>query len=160
VTTTIAEIVASAAAAAVVIATVVTAIVVIAAIANGARGVKKAQPKEEHSDVDRSPSPLLSPPQELPILRPERAEDRLQGYAALIALHFRARQDRALAHHRRVRQEAARACACNQAGAFSWSVALRDPLKHKTKRFDKRPPDDPAARLAVKRLTASAGQLE
>src|SRR5947209_6815445 len=126
---TIAVIAATAAAAVAATATVVTATAAFAAIASGVRAAKKAHRKQEHSDVDRSPPPLLPPPQELPVFRAERAEDRLQGYAALIALHFRARQDRALAHHRRLGQEAARTFACDQAGALPWSPALRHSLR-------------------------------
>jgi small subunit ribosomal protein S6 len=56
---------------------------------------------------DRKRRERRSPPQGLPLLGRERAEDRLQGHQAPAALHFRARQDRAVAHHRRVGQEAA-----------------------------------------------------
>src|SRR6185369_3324247 len=40
-------------------------------------------------------SSFHTPPQELPVLRRQRAQDRLQGRAAAPALHLRARQDRA-----------------------------------------------------------------
>src|SRR3954454_18838586 len=123
---TIAVTVATAVAA--VAATVTVAIAATAVIASGVRAVKKARPKEELSNVDRSPPPVFPSPQELPVLGSERAQDRLQGHAAALALHFRARQDRPFAHHRRLRQEAARARACDQAGAFFGSPALRDPL--------------------------------
>src|SRR5947209_7576582 len=49
---------------------------------------------------------VLSPPQILPVLRPERAEDRLQGRAPVAALRLRARQDRAEPHHRGIDPEA------------------------------------------------------
>src|SRR5262245_50298087 len=53
-------------------------------------------------------SPAVLPaPQDLSVLRPERAEDRLQGCSPVAALHLGARQDRALAHHRGFGQEAA-----------------------------------------------------
>ena len=45
-----------------------------------------------------------------------------------LALHLRARQDRALAHHRRLGQEAARAGPGDQACALPRAAALRDPL--------------------------------
>src|SRR5437660_12460872 len=77
---TIAAIVAIAAA-----AVAATATVVIAAIASGVRAAKKPHPRQEPPDVDRAPPSLLPPPQELPLLRPERAEDRLQGYAPALA---------------------------------------------------------------------------
>jgi hypothetical protein len=59
-------------AAAAVVATGIAATVVIA---SAVRAAKKVQPKEQASDVDRSSPSLLPPPQELPLLRPERAED-------------------------------------------------------------------------------------
>ena len=51
--------------------------------------------------------PAWTPPQGLPVLGLGRAEDRLQGRQAPAALHFRARQDRPVPHHRRVGEEAA-----------------------------------------------------
>src|SRR5271166_4650333 len=70
---------------------------------------KTPEPRRVTSDDDSSssPSPVLPPPQDLPVLGLECAEDRLQGYAPSIALHLGARQDRALAHHRRLREETA-----------------------------------------------------
>ena len=56
----------------------------------------------------RGPPPVLPPPQGLPVLRRQRAEDRLQGRQAPAALRLRARQDRAVAHHRGLGQEATR----------------------------------------------------
>ncbi len=50
---------------------------------------------------------VFPPPQDLPVHRSERAEDRLQGFQAADALRLRARQDRAEPHHRGLRQEAA-----------------------------------------------------
>ena len=44
----------------------------------------------------RRPPAVLPPPQVLPVLRPQRAEDRLQGRAPAVALPVRARQDRAV----------------------------------------------------------------
>src|SRR3546814_6799690 len=40
----------------------------------------------------RWPSPLLPSPQELPVLRAEGAEDRLQGHAPAAALRFRSEE--------------------------------------------------------------------
>jgi ribosomal protein S6 len=54
----------------------------------------------------RSPS-LFPPPQVLPLLRPQRAEDRLQGHEAHGTFRLRARQDRSQPHHGCLRQEAA-----------------------------------------------------
>ena len=57
----------------------------------------------------RRPPAVLPPPQVLPVLRPQRAEDRLQGRAPAVPLPVGARQDRAQPHHRGLGQEAARA---------------------------------------------------
>ena len=75
----------------------------------------------------RRPPAVLPPPQDLPVLRRQRAEDRLQGRQAAAALRLRARQDRAEPHHRGVGQEAARARAGDQARALPRPAALRDP---------------------------------
>ena len=56
--------------------------------------------------ISRAP-PLLPPPQDLPVHRRQRAEDRLQGREAVAALRLGARQDRAEPHHRGLDQEAA-----------------------------------------------------
>ncbi|CAA9339496.1 MAG: SSU ribosomal protein S18p @ SSU ribosomal protein S18p, zinc-independent, partial [uncultured Microvirga sp.] len=72
------------------------------------------------------PPSVLPSSQDLPVLGPECAEDRLQGHETPVALHLRARQDRALAHHRRVRQEAARARPGDQARPLHGPAALRD----------------------------------
>ena len=81
----------------------------------------------------RAPS-VLPPPQDLPVLRRQRAEDRLQGRQAPAALRLRARQDRAEPHHRGVGQEAARARAGDQARALPRPAALRDPLDATSRR--------------------------
>ena len=75
----------------------------------------------------RRPPSVLPPPQDLPVLRRERAEDRLQGREAPVALHLRARQDRAVAHHGGVGQEAARTRPGDQARPLPRPPALRDP---------------------------------
>ena len=72
---------------------------------------------------------VLPPPQDLPVLRRQRAQDRLQGRAAAAALRLRARQDRAEPHHRGVGQEAARTRPGDQARAFPRAAALRDPIR-------------------------------
>src|SRR2546430_15888008 len=71
------------------------------------------------------PASFLSPPQDLPVLGGECAEDRLQGRQAASTLYFGARQDRAVAHHRGVREKAARAFQSHQAGALHGASALR-----------------------------------
>src|SRR5947209_17176648 len=72
------------------------------------------------------PPAVLPPPQDLSVLRRQRAEDRLQGREAAAALRVGARQDRAEPHYGGVGQEAARARARDQAGAFPGPPALRD----------------------------------
>src|SRR5437588_137260 len=75
------------------------------------------------------PASVFPPTQILPVFRAERAKDRLQGCAAFAALCFRARQDRAEPHHRRLDAEAARARAGDQAGAVSRPPPLCRELK-------------------------------
>src|SRR6478736_350749 len=83
-------------------------------------------PTWRQSDVRSSSSPSLLPsPEDLPLLRPERAEDRLQGHASSLALHLRARQDRPIPHHGRVGQEAARTRQGDQARPLPRPAALR-----------------------------------
>ena len=71
---------------------------------------------------------VFPPPQELPVLRRQRAEDRLQGRQAAAAVRIGARQDRSEPYHGGFRQEAARACASDQARAVSRAAALRHSL--------------------------------
>src|SRR6202795_4018990 len=71
---------------------------------------------------------VLPPPQELPVLRRQCAEDRLQGCQAPAAVRIGTRQDRSKPHHRRLGKETARARASDQARAVSRAAALRDPL--------------------------------
>src|SRR5690606_19557378 len=54
-----------------------------------------------------------------------RSEDRLQGRAPAAALHFRARQDRAVADHGGQPEEAARTRQGDQARPFPGAAALR-----------------------------------
>ena len=72
----------------------------------------------------RGAPPILSPPQVLPVLRPERAEDRLQGRALAVPLPVGARQDRAFANHGGFRQKAARARDRDQACAVPCAPSL------------------------------------
>jgi small subunit ribosomal protein S6 len=69
-------------------------------------------------------APVFPPPQVLPVLGQGRAAHRLQGRAPAAGLRVRARQDRAVAHHQRVGQEAARARPGDQARAPSGPAAL------------------------------------
>src|SRR3984893_9699111 len=71
---------------------------------------------------------VLSPPQELPVLRRQRAEDRLQGRQAVAALRVGARQDRSEPHYGGLGEEAAGARPSDQACALSWAAALRNPV--------------------------------
>ena len=75
------------------------------------------------------PPAVLSPPQVLPVLRPECAEDRLQGRAPAVPLPVGARQDRALSDHRGVREEAARTRGGHQARPFPGAAALHRRLR-------------------------------
>src|SRR5712672_4727973 len=85
---------------------------------------RSKEPWDERATTSGPPA-LLSPPQDLPVLGRECAQDRLQGCQAAAALHFGARQDRAVAHHRGVREKAARAFQSHQEGALHVASALR-----------------------------------
>src|SRR3984885_4528401 len=108
---------------------------IVRAIVSGADARMATIPEQwwriEHGHVTarRRPPSLLPPPQELPVLGRERAQDRLQGRQAAAALRLRTRQDRSKSHHRSVGEKAARACPGDQALAISGAVALRDPLR-------------------------------
>src|ERR1700679_1874676 len=88
----------------------------------------KTQPSEEQSDGQLAPPPLFPSPQVLPVFGRQRAEDRLQGHAPVVALHLRTWQDRALADHRGERRQAARTRPGDQALPISRPPALCDPL--------------------------------
>src|ERR1700722_10034659 len=83
----------------------------------------------EQCDGYRASSPLFPPSQVVPIFGRQRAENRLQGHASVVALHLRARQDRAVAHHRGERPPAAGARPGDPARPVPGSFALCDPLK-------------------------------
>src|SRR5580658_1658277 len=70
------------------------------------------------------PPAVLPPAQDLPVLRPERPEDRLQGREAAAALHLRAGQDRTEPNHGSVGQEAARTGSGHQARPLPRPPAL------------------------------------
>src|SRR3954447_10863045 len=78
----------------------------IVARAVRAKALKGVQNNGRHQP-DPDPASVPSPPQDLPLLRRQRTEDRLQGRASAAALYFRARQDRAVAHHGGQPEEAA-----------------------------------------------------
>ena len=95
------------------------------------RGEHLAPRRRSESDGDvpnADPAAFLSPPQDLPVLRRQCAEDRLQGRQAVATLRVRARQDRAESHYGGVRQEAAGAGTRHQARPLPRIVALRNPL--------------------------------
>jgi ribosomal protein S6 len=73
---------------------------------------------------ERPTSSLHPPAQELPVLRRQCAQDRLQGRAPAAALRLRARQDRAEPHIGGVVQEAARARPGDQARPLPGAPAL------------------------------------
>src|SRR5580698_3603061 len=60
----------------------------------------KARENQAAARAEPQPPRVLPSAQILPVLGAERSEDRLQGRAALAALHLRARQDCAEPHHR------------------------------------------------------------
>src|SRR5579875_2669972 len=97
-----------------------------------AGGVTRPPPKKEHFDgypcCSSGAPAFLSPPQDLPLFRPQCAEDRLQGYAASLSLHLRARQDRAFAYHGCLRQEATGTGQGDQTGEVPRALALCNPL--------------------------------
>src|SRR5262245_26021556 len=72
------------------------------------RAVPPPAPAAWEKKNERAASSLHPPSQVLPVLRRQRAEDRLQGRAPPPALHLGARQDRAEPHFRGLVQEAAR----------------------------------------------------
>src|SRR5690606_14893608 len=76
-------------------------------------------------DHDPDAPAVPAPPQDLPVLRRQRAQDRLQGRAAAAALRLGARQDRSIAHYCRFGTEAARARPRHQARALHRHHALR-----------------------------------
>ena len=99
---------------------------------------------------------VLPPPQELPVLGRQRAEDRLQGRQAAAAVRVRARQDRSEPHHRGLGEEAARARPSDQARALSWAAALRDPLRSNGQ-GERRDGSDPARTGAQTRPDGRGG---
>src|SRR5712672_2710117 len=105
------------------------AIVTVAASAATAVRVVRAKKKswrkrsKNHGRSWCTPS-VFPPPQDLPVHGSECAEDRLQGFQTVDALCFRARQDRAEPHHRRLRQEAARTRARHQARPIPRPLAV------------------------------------
>src|SRR5580704_15610537 len=88
----------------------------------------QARRRAPDDNLRRAPQAVLSPPQNLPVFRPERAQNRLQGHPSPLALYFGARQDRPVANHRRFGEEAARAGEGRQTRPLSWAFALCNPL--------------------------------
>src|ERR1700727_61498 len=99
----------------------IAATVAIAVTVRAATGVRARPPtklkrrrrrRNNHGNVTagrrrrRTPA-VLSPPQELPVLRRQRTEDRLQGRQAVAALRLGARQSLAEPHHGGLGEEAA-----------------------------------------------------
>src|SRR5678815_2639776 len=91
-----------------------------------AKAATKRRLRSKHNAVRSisGASAVLPAAQDLPVLRNQRAKDRLQGREAVAALRLRARQDRAEPHHGRLDPEAARAGAGDQAGALSRALAI------------------------------------
>src|SRR5215216_935682 len=103
-----------------------------ATVTTGAARARRARrsppPKEKPHEPARWQSPaVLPPPQDVPVLRRQCAEDRLQGRATVAALCFRARQDRTEPHHRSVGKKTTGNGQGDQACPLPGAVALRDP---------------------------------
>src|SRR5262249_24782209 len=81
-------------------------------------GVRSVRLKRRRENSHESSQAFLPAPQELPVHRQQRAQDRLQGHPVAVALHLGARQDRAVPHHGRVGQEARRTGPRHQARAL------------------------------------------
>src|SRR5580700_7805409 len=94
----------------------------------GVRARRPRQARAPNDNLRRAPQAFLSPPQNLPVFRPERAQNRLQGHPSSLALYFRAWQDRPVANHRRFGQEAARPGEGRQTRPLSRALALCNPL--------------------------------
>ena len=113
----------------------------VTAIGVRARVRKDLKPRRRRNDDGnvtarrRPAASLLPPPQELPLLRRQRAQDRLQGRQVAAAVCVRARQDRAEPHHGGIGEEAARTCPGDQARALFGNAALRDPLRRAAARI-------------------------
>jgi small subunit ribosomal protein S6 len=85
-----------------------------------------ARRRTDHGDLTHGRSPAVLPSsQDLSVHRHQRAQDRLQGRAAVAALRLGARQDRAEPNHRRLGQEAARTGESNQARPLPRAIAVR-----------------------------------
>src|SRR6266446_4675904 len=97
-------------------------------------------PPSQEKKNERPTSPLHPPPQELPVLRRQRAEDRLQGRAPPAALRLGARQDRAQPHLGGIVQEAARARPGDQARPLPGAPALPHRLAGRRCHADQRHP--------------------
>src|SRR5471032_633957 len=97
-------------------AIVATAGAIVRRAASVRASVKKVLPSwVRRKKYERATPSLHAPPQELPLLGHQRAEDRLQVRAPSAALRLRARQDRAEPHFRSVVEEAALTRAGDQA---------------------------------------------
>src|SRR5208282_3444286 len=98
---------------------------IVPIVRRAARAMKRIL---ESTDGRRAPPPVFPPSQVVPVFGRQRAEDRLQGHAPLVALYFRARQDRALAHYGGERRQATRTRAGDQARPVPGPSAVRDSL--------------------------------
>src|SRR3984957_14111998 len=86
---------------------IATAAATAATAARAVRATMKQRLRSKNHGRSWCTPSVFPPPQDLPVHGSERAEDRLQGFQTADALCFRARQDRAEPHHRRLRQETA-----------------------------------------------------
>src|SRR5262245_5369947 len=112
--------------------------VIVATVARARRAGSKEGQKTNGNQRPHhlaGPPSLPAPPEDLPVLGPERAQDRLQGRASPAALRLRARQDRALAHHRGFGLEAAPPRPGDQARPLHRHHALLGLVSDRTERW-------------------------
>src|SRR5581483_5400850 len=81
--------------------------------------------KLQRENRDEGAQTVFPPPQELPFHGQRCSEDRLQGRASAAALHLRARQNRSVAHHRRIGEKATRTGARDQTRPLPRAAAVR-----------------------------------
>src|ERR1700730_10398193 len=101
-----------------------TAVAIAATVARAVRAMTTQRSRSKNNGRSWCTPSVFPPPQDLPVNGSECAENPQKGFQAADALRLRARQDRAEPHHRRFRQEAARARARDQALAYPRAVAL------------------------------------
>src|SRR5690606_36619286 len=131
--------------------------VIAAAIATVDRAVRANRLKELPSNGRHQPDPDTAPvppsPQDLPVLRRQRAADRLQGRKAPAELHLGALQDRPVPHHGGEPEEAARTRQGDQARPLPRPASLRGEVS--ILRGARRPGTAPAFGVMARRTNPS-----